>query len=198
MYHDTMYTRIDAILEESHEQYRASRAILKRLNSGHYPHDYVDLLMQPSRKSRFDIYDAYLFGQLHTAIMHGWILGSRWEVGAIPAGNAEVAWNVQQLATLSDWAPICATFDPADGAVGDLGDGTVSWGQPLTFGQLFQAGKPREVQIDSSSVCLEVGSTQATTTSWHLIQWRSVARWPYESKYLWILQLLNDDFWALP
>lgn len=194
-YHDTAKRTIDRLMAESPVLSRAAVQTLARLNRREFDPQLVDALMQPWGKSRLDLYDAFLFGQLSTALNEGWILVSRWNVGRAPFTDNEAEQNAALLNSLAEWSPIRARVIPGMGA---NGDGVVSSREALTFGTLFVDGLQVERQIKVDTMTLEIGHTEATTTYWHLAQTRGLARWPYESRWLWLFELVNDTFWVGP
>lgn len=190
-YHDDMREEAIAVMEESIAWRKVTQDALWNLETGFYDIDYVDMILQHHTRERITLTDAYWFLQIHTLLGHGDVVFGRWSLGAAPHADAAISANTAILARLHSRTPLTAVYQPRRGAVGDIGDGTISWRAPLLLGQRLVDGQVFEHTCSPRSVPLEVGTTRSTTTMLHLQREGGVARWPYGNSWLSILVRSN-------
>lgn len=198
MYHDIMRRRASEIMATNRQWYQVVADVYRRLHEGFYPADYVKVIMQCHRGS-IDMIDAFFFAKVHAGIFGGDILLGMWEVGATPSADERHAENQTKLRELSRYnPPLDARYDPSYGGSGADGDGSVSWQESVELDRCVRVkGSDRHVRVPvhPCHIPLEVGSTQPTTTFYHLIGGtKAVARWPYGSTWLTILCVAPHAF----
>ena len=90
-------------------------------------------------------------------------------------------------------APFYAQFIPEKGR-GARGDGFLEWDRPIALKRL---GYSSVWPLSPGHAPLEVGYTQPCTTLFHLMDDRSLARWPYGSKLIYLMKVQDHGLWTL-
>lgn len=204
-YHNSMRQGIDHQLETSKGLAPVLYDVLRKMRSGFYDQSWVDVVVQKHYDSAYDIYDAWVFANVHTLVGIGDILYTVVGVGATPGGNNSIEENNNKLWGVSAERILVnerdepvrrfvpgmfrAKFIPSYGATGSDGDGYIEWTRKITMGSINpETGERNRRSFPPGQALLEVGSTKATTTWLHLHQSRMLARWPYDSEYIYILK----------
>ncbi len=152
---------------------------LKKVKLSYFGAEYQDSIFQLFHQSRFDIYNAYSFMRVHSAMMSGEILSLRIHIGSTPFPDKAEAENNEILASLQ--YPFGAKF--TGGLY--LNDGYFEWAETLEFGQkLLCDGTEYKRQVPPACVPLEVGYTKPSTTLFHIMESGALARWPYGSEWI--------------
>jgi hypothetical protein len=147
---------------------------------------YRDSIHQGYRNDDFSLEQIAAFIHVHAAIMDGDVAVATIETGgAIPAADSERTSNAERLAGLP--APLSATVD-LDQHCADS-DGLLWWTRPIRMSistgipyiQPCGGKAPLDMRryIEPRHVPLEIGTTKASVTLFHLMRDRGVARWPY-------------------
>ncbi len=127
--------------------------------------------------SKYDIYDAYAFAQIHSMIWSGELVIVEVELGTGPYSDKSIEYNNGVMKKLMK--PFSGYFV---GGTKDQ-DGSVKWSEPVFGTEFFLDDDDNEhrrlVSIPPGSVPLEVGYTSAARTFGHLNLERGIARWPY-------------------
>jgi hypothetical protein len=166
-----------------------------RLKRGHFAKEWVDALMQ-SHKDRSDLYDAYGFAILWSAILKGEIYHAVCEIGRQCGRDASIAYNNEILSSVTQIVGQSHTHVRCQaefsGGLGDS-DGHFAWldtlhfcrhrNQPHTDATLCSY---ETVSVDACQVPLEVGATSVGTSCGHIFSERGLARWPYGSTRLYL------------
>jgi hypothetical protein len=183
---DQAIDRIVSDVSTDQNWFRSLWEITNRLNTGFYNGEYVNTIMQPFRHSRYDMNDAYVFGNVHAKILSGEIVTAKIYVGSDPAHDDQIFLNQQKLNRLP--FPFSAEFAPQQGG-GAHDDGVFEWEQPIKLSKHISFDKTEPVAVPPGSAPLEVGYTNASKTWEHIIGRDRLARWPYFSD--WITLFIN-------
>src|ERR1041384_1987989 len=120
--------KVDRLMAEDPKWRTLLTEVLHRLNTGFYPDDHVDSIMQYCWAHRYDLYDAYTFSRVHSEILMGRIATAQVNVGATPGGDKEVEYNNGVLAGSADDVFFVTFY----GGLWD-NDGTFAWKSPVQF-----------------------------------------------------------------
>ena len=191
LYRQVMREGVDEWMAE--EKYaRAACAIRSQILSGTWPEQYIDVFFQKFSRSPMDFVDVHCFAQIHYSMKIGKICSARIETGKYPSYDKDIEYNNGVLSSL---------FEPFYGKfIGGTGgcDGYIGWKKPLIMSQEIQDGRGGTTglncTIDPDKLPLEVGYTDSTTTLFHLIEGDGLARWPYGSSEIWLLYLLDREW----
>lgn len=155
---------------------------LDNLDNNCYDPIITDVIFQKSQQSNpLDLVDAYCFINIWTSLCAGEIVLDVIHIGHTPFKDEFREENRQILSTLEH--PLYASLNPTHGK-----DGSLKWKESRLFQRTInKKGDTEKKMIEPSSVCLEVGSTNACTTFWHVFYENGVARWPYNQEYITIL-----------
>jgi hypothetical protein len=181
-----------------------------RLNCGHFAQEWVDALMQTHR-DRYDVYDAYGFAMLWSALLRGEICHSICEIHEECGSNRDLGRNGRILSSLArikwkngQYVRCNAEFT---GGLADA-DGYFRWVDPLHFGRhlcgdhQFDALRcsTDTVIVEARELPLEVGYTDVGTSYGHIFSERGLASWPYGSSriYLFCLSESADSVYSGP
>jgi hypothetical protein len=137
-----------------------------------YPKSYVDVLMQKQRGS-FDVYEAYLFMKVHSAIWSGEVALFQIPVGSQPFRGKQ---DVNEVLSGLQF-PFSAEYQGSGGR----SDGFVKWEKPINAVWTHREIDERTFVIVPADECpLEVGTVSAYKTFIYLLTNRrpGVARWP--------------------
>jgi hypothetical protein len=165
---------------------KGAEDILRKLQSGGVPQ--VDFFFQGDRHEP-DIYEAAFVLELLVAGETGGLAGALIPVGSTPSADAEYLTNGRKLEALPP--PFKATvWEPTTYEA----DGSLSWSEPVLFGTGILGLSDRQdiTCLPRRGVSLEIGTTNASTTWWHLWQERMLARWPYGRDVISVHWCLGD------
>ncbi|MCH7638171.1 MAG: hypothetical protein IH855_01705 [Bacteroidetes bacterium] len=161
--------------------------IVSRMNTGYYDQALVDTVVQNyDEKAPYTVYEAYCFGSIMTDLSVGRILKAEIQLEGFPGPNEHVEHNQSLLDDLP--APFYGVFH---GNMDDS-DGHVEWSIPLQFGQAVPDAGIRTGKVPACKVPLEVGTTHAWTTWYHLAFNLGVARVPYNSNRMTIMFRVSE------
>ena len=150
-----------------------------KLRSGFWEKDYVNSCFQLTH-SNTDIYAAYCFAHFHAWIGIGKILMAVIELGLEPSRDSAIAKMNEKLAFLPK--PFTGAFWGGH----DDQDGFIKWDESIEFGQTDCTGREVIAIIKPRRVPLEVGLTRPDTTIYHILGQGGLARWPYNSEYIYL------------
>ena len=156
--------------------------IASRMNAGYYNQALIDTVVQNyDEKAPYTVYEAYCFGSIMADLGEGRVLMAEIPLNNMAQPNENVEANQKLLAGLP--APFYGVFH---GNMADS-DGHIGWSRPLRLGQAVPDGDIRAGKVPACRIPLEVGTTHAWTTWYHLAFNLGVARIPYNSKKMTIM-----------
>jgi len=155
--------------------------LAKEMSDNKFPLDYLDAIFQ-STQDYPDIYVAYCFAMIDAWIQTGKVMTAKVEIGYEPCADKEIEMNNEILQYLPP--PFWARFQGIKTSQ-DRTDGSFGWKEPVEFGQVIYSGKEITEMFSPRQIALEVGTTKADRTFTHIVR-GGVARWPYESFYIWL------------
>lgn len=165
------------------EAFKTLRDTAKALNAHTYGW-WQDVVAQ--RWGEFDVYDAYSFLKLNEALHKRELLAAELVLGAAPASDRLLAGNQK---TLDSTLPRVFSAVVANGT-GDT-DGSLRWKDFIEVSsiQCVQCGDvpERKQRLKATQASLEIGSTSAAKTLLQLHSYGALARWPYDSKSLYLI-----------
>lgn len=125
--------------------------------------------------------DVFVFLKMWYFLLGGYMLYQLIDIGETPYRNNQVEENNHILSKL-DIRYMEAKFIPGVGCGAD-DDGYFEWKQPMAFNRVTSTDfDTEEIILLPARFPLEVGTTSAETTHFHLAQCGGVVRWPYEYK----------------
>ena len=170
-----------------------------RLNRRHFAGDWVDALMQP-HETRYNMYDAYGFAILWSALIKGNLLYAVCEIGQHCGSNSNFSRNSGVLSSLnrivdSRGAPVRCRADFSGGLADN--DGGFAWLDPMNFSPHLDRDTQNGlstcnygvVTVAPNGLPLEVGATSIGTSCGHIFAEGGLARWPYWSPRLFLFCL---------
>jgi hypothetical protein len=176
-----------------------------RLNRREFDQNWVKALMQTNR-DKYDLYDAYGFAVLWSALVKGQIWHAICDIGYECGANDNVSFNNGILSNINSIiGPTGTTARCHAEFSGGLcvNDGHFAWTDPMEFSRHLDSGEhacPGGCRLETVSVRpyqlpLEVGSTNVATTCGHIFAEGGLARWPYSSTkiYLFYAPRLYDE-----
>lgn len=149
-----------------------------------------DVIGQQPSYLKWDIYDAYAFAAVHAMLDDGLVFAVKIEVGSTPTADLKVTENQRRLDEIAE--PFSATFL---GRAGYDFDGYLNWNEPIKLGHVFQSSLKLITPDQFKCVALEVGFTKPSRTLTHLKTEFGVARWPYNSSYIYLLVRSDVTRW---
>ncbi len=156
--------------------------IAARMNSGYYHQALIDIVLQNHlQNAPYTIYEAFCLGSIMADLGEGRVLMAEIPLDNLAHPNENVEANQRLLAGLPD--PFYGAFH---GNLADC-DGHIGWSRPLQLGQLVPGLGVRGGEVPACRVPLEVGTTHAWTTWYHLAFNLGVARVPYYSRKMTIM-----------
>jgi hypothetical protein len=180
-YHDAFKQGLDQSFNDDPSELNVYWGVLREMNSSVYRRGYIDIMIQKGIDTHYDIYDAWVFAQIHCMSKTGDLQILRVDLGHSPAGDKAVVQNNAALAALP--SPFRGDFK---GGQRDS-DGDVTWDEPiLVNGDRWEPGQAP----------LEVGTTRCATTWLHLCRYRWLARWPYGSTDVYVMQWKREAWTA--
>jgi hypothetical protein len=152
-----------------------------KLKTGYWEQEYVDAIFQNERDV-VDLSDAFCFAKIHSSIYNRDIARLQVFVGKTPSKNEAEEENNNKLKNIP--YPFSSEFIPGKGGSA-TDDGYLCWNKEISGG-LYNKEKDvyEEFTIPPRTVPLEVGSTDASRSYFHLFQDESLARWPYGSEWI--------------
>lgn len=156
--------------------------IASRMNAGYYDQAQIDTVVQNHfERAPFTVYEAYCFGSVMADVGEGRVL-----LAEIPlTGRALPNDNIGDNQRLLDGLPL-PFYGVFHGNMDDS-DGHIGWSTPLRFGRIMTGEGLRTEVVPAFKVPLEVGTTHAWTTWYHLAFNFGVARIPYNSDKMTIM-----------
>jgi hypothetical protein len=154
-----------------------------KLRSGYFEH--ADVVFQKWERFSIDLYDVYPFIMVHCDLMLANIVCATIEIGEAPHADKHIAENNAILHKL--WDPFCGEFW---GGTQDE-DGYIKVRRPIEFDMINRETNERFAEKFSGRFCLEVGYISAAKTLFYLMTQGRIARWPYGSKEIYLLQVLR-------
>lgn len=172
---------------------------LGRLRKGAFAQDIVNAIVQKSERNPLDIYDAFIFAQIWLGLHEGHIALFRVEVDYPPfadAQNKDINLVLENLSKTrmcishpTSQAPLLRFEGRLQGEfIGGTSskDGTFTWTNDIPVITVTADGNRLQATVPQRTAPLEVGSTQSTTTVYHLTREGCLARWPYGSKMIYV------------
>lgn len=176
-----------------HEDMQDEKAIkiytetLQFLKNNHWPAWYVEIIMQNYRATT-DPADILAFVHVHCYIVAGKVWTCELEVHHEPFGDSEIDQNNR---ILKNHLPDIFTgeFIPEKGR-GARSDGYIEAKSDFTVTDAWSINEQTTSRLAATRIFpLEVGYTKSYTTYRHLVENGSVARWPYGSKKIYLLDM---------
>ena len=181
---------------------------LGHLRKGAFAQDIVDAIVQKPERNPLDIYDACIFAQIWLSLHEGHIVLFRVEVDHPPYPDVQIKDNNVVLERLSGKRMGISHLTPEasplrfDGylrgkVIGGTSprDGIFTWSNDIPVITAVSDGERLPVTVPPSTAHLEIGTTRATTTAYHLIREGSLARWPYGRQMIYVFYCRRK--WAL-
>lgn len=169
-------------------------AIRKSLRNGLLDAQEVSVIGQMQRAPRrWPEPQVAAYAYVNSLIMSGSVVTTCVRVGATPGPDADREGNAGKLRNLGEH--VQAIVDISQHAADE--DGWLTWSEPLPAakctGTTFHTsdGQSGPVQapcwLKPRSIPLEIGYTMPSRTLLHLLMDGAVARWPYDSEYVYAL-----------
>jgi len=184
---------------------------LRNMRNGVYSKDAIDVVFQNwDRFGEYTFVDAVAYMLIHTDIHLGKIAKTVIDIGCEPSSDTDRDSNsaalMKGLESINAWGTTlfdpnsteakCRFFGNFWGGSADE-DGYIEWDGNASF-WIFKDGKcDHDIKIPGRRVPLEVGYTMPGRTIAHLASARGLARWPYNSKIITILVVVDNDIWRL-
>jgi hypothetical protein len=162
--------------------------IMQKLKKGGvWPSWYVDAIVQKHWEG-YDLYDAFWFARINMFYAEGGLGTGLIKVGAEPLKDREIEGNNNLLQDLPDG--FSAVFR---GGTYDC-DGDLVWNHPIELDCVLDMNTHKfgTMIVPAHNASLEVGTTTAWRTWFHLYETQSVARWCYGSKDIVVLMLSEE------
>jgi hypothetical protein len=152
---------------------------------------YVDMFCQ-KHFDNFDVYDAWSFIQLHSALWNGSIGWASVFLGETPGKDQDREGNNAKLKKLA--SPFGAVFEPSIGAVMN-DDGAFWWNAPINFAKHNrETNQWKKISLEPKCIPIEVGYTNAEISYFHVFTTtNALARWPYYSQWIHIFVSLEKN-----
>lgn len=179
-----------------------------RLREGGFDEGLVDAVVQTGDRNPLDIYDACIFAQVWLSLHEGKVLLFMVDAGCGPFMDAKGAENDSILRKLADQSMylvfpggrkeerIRGTISGSFIGGTSIGDGYFKWTTGIPLHTKTDNEHENRVDIPScNAVPLEIGYTRSTTTAYHLSEDGRLARWPYNSH--WIYVFYSRQKWSL-
>lgn len=178
--------------------------IKNNLSSGKYGY-WKDIVFQ--EWDRFEaanaLVNAACYAQIHTSLHLGQIAMCQIHIGSTPHADKEQELNSSDLARGLSGLIDSRNRLPSPSFSGEFwgghgvdSDGTIEWKGNAAFTIFREGSQDKEIAISDYVVPLEVGYTKAARTLHHLMFSRGIARWAYESEYLYILKVIDNGLWS--
>lgn len=160
---------------------------MERLQNGHWPEWYVETICQPWKTNpghTWPMEQVYAFMVIDDWIQRGALAVVDIEVGHEPHRDSARRENQAALDNLG--APYVATVDQSQHCADS--DGTFEWADRVPVSCHVEPGEwnasgssawLEAVVTKAGQAPLEIGSTTASATAFHLAETRALARWPY-------------------
>lgn len=188
-HHEAMQKHLEACLENTPGYASLIRKTRERIYSGFYPEHIISAVFQ-SYNGRMSTLDIHCFILIWSKIHSGLIFKIMIPVGLEPHGDRLIAQN-QKI--LDDGLPdifsalvTCERGRSADSDGNLRWNVTISaekWEEDSISGEILRAF----VDIEPGFAALEIGSTVASKTVWHLYSGSPLARWAYGSKNILLM-----------
>jgi hypothetical protein len=174
-----------------------------RMMTGFYDQKILDVILQKYR-CNYDIYDAYSFTLIFSAIFTGDVAIMELNIGEKPFADKEVKKNnetISRVEKIELLENINSGIQENTGKIfrgefwGGLADsdGIIEWKKSIRMHKFSEDGSSTIINVPGRSVPLEVGYTSGGRTYNHLFSEHGLARWPYESTNVTLLVLINKD-----
>jgi hypothetical protein len=160
---------------------------MERLQNGHWPEWYVETICQPWKTNpghTWPMEQVYAFMVIDDWIQRGALAVVDIEVGEEPHRDSDRRGNQAALDGLD--VRYTATVDQTQHCADS--DGTFAWNDRLSVSVRVEPGEWSKssdsawldaVVTKADEAPLEIGSTTASATAFHLAETRALARWPY-------------------
>jgi len=170
-----------------------------KLNAGFFAKGWVDALVQ-THSDRYDIYDAFGFAMLWSALLRGEIIYAICDIQQRCAANRNVSQNHGALSLVSRILGPGGTTVRCNAAFyGNArdNDGYFEWYDRLDFSRhentsihdCSTSSFVATVGVGRGELPLEVGDTKVGTTCGHIFGEGGLVRWPYGSTQLYLFYL---------
>lgn len=185
VHEDMARTALDDFMGDA-EGARALQVYVQGIRDGRWSQEYRDVIHQHHWASHWPYEQVAAFALVHSDLMSGDVADVQLTTfGHAPSPDRERSANAAALADLP--RPFIAEVDM--GQNGGDADGRLRWVEPIrvevSTGVPFTdpcghtGPVPAIRTIPPGSVPLEIGTTMASNTLFHLRRDRGVARWPY-------------------
>lgn len=185
MYRQVVIEGVDELLKSEPEAGAFLIEAKTKINTGFFSQNYLDSIFQ-HWKGVVDIYDAYMFAQIHAMIGTGALARVSIGVGEIPLGDKAKQENNKRLSHLHELFE--AEFY---GGSGYGADGYLRWSGDIRM-ELTPTNAPTSIiEVRAGEAQLEVGYQRVEKTYFQLMESRFLARWPYGSKDITLFYLVK-------
>ena len=164
---------------------------LRKMRRGFFSQESIDMVVQ--KIHGYDIYDAYCFAQVRRLISSGELAMATLDIGFMPRADVEVEYHNLILQK----APDCHFWGEFWGGLADE-DGYLTWAEDVVFERQFWSENDDSIerlflQIEPYHIPLEVGYTESSRTWIHLCYDGALARWPYNSRLIYVFIMVDKD-----
>ena len=186
MISDSYKGMVDEVFKDG-EALRIAHGYLMNMSRGFYNQELVDAVVQ-KYINRYDIYDAYTFMQIWGLLGTGHCLHCKIYINETPDSDKETESNNLKLKNLPH--PFYGEFE---GGPGD-DDGILGWSDEIDIKTEWDEKYSCNYKV-GITVPLEVGYTEAFTTLFHICHSGGVARWAYQSKFVYLFLINKNIPW---
>ena len=179
-YHHAFARSFNEMLANDPAQVSLCAETLRKMNDTEFSQGFKDIFVQSHDNSPYSLSDAWIFAQLVSEMALGNLKICKIELGEEPDADVEEASNNTKLQRLPE--PFTGNFR---GGGGLDNDGKICWDSQVTWQSVTWA--PGEAE-------LEVGVTKAVTTWRHLRLAQFLARWPYRSTAIYMLNWTRSAY----
>lgn len=179
--------------------------VMRKLHAGYYNQSWVDVFFQKwARYGKVNIAEACAFAQLWSGLCNGAIAHTRLVVGQSPLNDAEIEGNnaiLQNALSLinsrednGEVAPDVCKWRAGFWGGSQDADGYIEWdGIPVL--EFHRNAMPAgSCKSEWNRAALEVGYTHCIKTLNQLRMSRILARWPYDSREITLLEVIDPKY----
>jgi hypothetical protein len=174
--------RIEKVLRDEININELVFGCLHDIHQGKYNQELLSAICQKNI-GKYDIYDAYVFLKIYSAIQTGRVLFDTVNIGVTPYSDSAIDENNKALKNLPP--PFIAKFIPEKGGSAN-DDGYLTSDCETLQLKRINNGEETLADVLFLDVSLEVGTTASHKTFEHVLAENGVARWAYGSETLYI------------
>jgi len=166
--------------------------IKRRLANSYYDQKYVDIIFQKWDRFSVSFYDAYAFIQAWSMFQLAQVVMTEIRFGCKPLSDVLFVDNNKMLAMLEPDITASVTSGTDDC------DGILRVNYPFEMDMINSVTGEKKTKIAKGSYPLEIGYTNPEVTLLHLRGERKLARWPYESESIYLLDFMGPFYLNVP